>query len=56
MITCWRRLNRRTSSYRGELFYRLLQNAVLIDPVRYGDVTLAVRGLRPKHNMLGLVQ
>jgi hypothetical protein len=50
------RFNRRTSSYRGKLFYRLLQNAVLLDPVRYGDVTLAVRGPSPKHNMLGLVQ
>ena len=27
------RFNRRTSSHRGKLFYRLLQNAVKIDPV-----------------------
>ena len=44
------RFNRRTSSYRGKLFYRLLQNAVLLDPVQYGDLTLSVRGPSPKHN------
>ena len=46
------RFNRRTSSYRGKLFYRLLQNAVLLDPVQYGDLTLSVRGPSPKHNRL----
>ena len=45
------RFNRRTSSYRGKLFYRLLQNAVVIDPVRYHDMTMAVRGLRPTHKI-----
>jgi len=45
------RFNRRTSSYRGKLFYRLLQNAVVIDPVRYRDMTMAVRGLRPTHKI-----
>ena len=34
------RFNRRTSSYRGKLFYRLLQNAVVLDPVRYDDIIL----------------
>ena len=29
------RFNRRTSSYRGKLFYRLLENAVLIGPTTY---------------------
>lgn len=43
------RFNRRTSSYRGMLFYRLLQNAVVLDPVHYNDMTLVVRGLQPKH-------
>jgi len=45
------RFNRRTSSYRGKLFYRLLQNAVQIDPVSYHDMTMAVRGRRPKHKI-----
>ena len=29
------RFNRRTSSYRGKLFYRLLENVVLIGPTTY---------------------
>lgn len=33
------RFNRRTSRYRGKLFYRLLQNAVAIDAVSYKDIT-----------------
>ena len=45
------RFNRRTSSSRGKLFYRLLQNAVVIDPVSYHDITLAARGPRPKHKI-----
>lgn len=32
------RFNRRTSSSRGMLFYRLLQQAVVTPPVTYGDV------------------
>ena len=32
------RFNRRTSSSRGMLFYRLLQQAVVTDPVTYEDV------------------
>ena len=31
------RFNRKTSSYRGKLFYRLLENAVLIGPTTYED-------------------
>jgi len=45
------RFNRRTSSYRGKLFFRLLQNAVVLDPVRYDDIALKVRGPKPKHKM-----
>ena len=33
------RFNRRTSSSRGMLFYRLLQQAVVTEPVTYNDVT-----------------
>jgi transposase-like protein len=32
------RFNRRRSRARGLLFYRLLQQAALVDPVRYGDL------------------
>ena len=32
------RFNRRTSASRGMLFYRLLQQAVVTDPVTYDDV------------------
>lgn len=45
------RFNRRTSKSRGLLFYRLLQNAVVIDPVRYKDISLSVRGKKGKHKM-----
>jgi transposase-like protein/predicted RNA-binding Zn-ribbon protein involved in translation (DUF1610 family) len=33
------RFNRRTSTSRGKLFYRLLENAVCIKPTTYGDLT-----------------
>ena len=33
------RFNRRLSAQRGMLFYRLLQQAVLIDPVSYAELT-----------------
>ncbi len=46
------RFNRRTSTYRGKLFYRLLQNAVAIGPTRYHDMTKGVRGrTREPHNI-----
>ena len=45
------RFNRRRSSYRGKLFYRLLQNAVVLDPVRYDDITLEARDPKPKHKI-----
>lgn len=34
------RFNRRTSSSRGMLFYRLMQQAVATDPVTYADIVL----------------
>ena len=34
------RFNRRTSGSRGMLFYRLLQQAVVTDPVTYGDIVV----------------
>ena len=41
------RFNRRTSRYRGLLFYRLLQNAVKIAPTPYEKIKLGVRGKKP---------
>jgi len=46
------RFNRRTSCYRGKLFFRLLQNAVVIDPAPYKTLVRHARGPQPKdHNM-----
>lgn len=42
------RFNRRTSRYRGKLFYRLLQNAVSIDPVPFSEIRKGVRGPKSK--------
>lgn len=38
------RFNRRTSRYRGKLFYRLLQNTVVLDAVTYQDIVKGLRG------------
>ena len=43
------RFNRRTSRHRGKLFYRLMQQAVAVDPAPYDQLVKRVRG-RPKHN------
>jgi transposase-like protein len=46
------RFNRRTSRYRGKLFYRLIQQAVAIDPVPYLALVKHARGPKPKkHNI-----
>lgn len=45
------RFNRRTSQYRGKLFYRFLQQAVLTQPVTYDQVAKGVRGRVAKHNI-----
>jgi transposase-like protein len=45
------RFNRRTSRSRGLLFYRLLQNAVVVEHTGYNDIILGVRGRKPKHKM-----
>lgn len=46
------RFNRRSSAHRGKLFYRLLQNAMQIEPATYKTIIrdVPVRG-RQKHNM-----
>jgi transposase-like protein len=46
------RFNRRTSTHRGMLFMRLLQNAVQIDPTTYHQMIQHVRGRKPgNHNI-----
>ena len=46
------RFNRRTSRHRGKLFYRLVQQAVAIEPAPYKDMVKHVRGRKPrKHNI-----
>jgi hypothetical protein len=38
------RFNRRKSTHRGKLFYRLLQNAVNIEPITFNEIKKNVRG------------
>ena len=45
------RFNRRTSRSRGLLFFRLLQNAVVVEHTGYNDIVLGVRGRKSKHKM-----
>jgi transposase-like protein len=42
------RFNRRASKYRGKLFYRLVQQAVNVDPAPYESLIKHVRGRKPK--------
>lgn len=46
------RFNRRTSRSRGKLFYRLLQNAMVVGPAPYKDIIKGIRGVPPRnHNI-----
>ncbi len=46
------RFNRRTSKHRGKLFFRLLQNAVKVDPIIYKRMVKNVRGRKSlKHSI-----
>ena len=45
------RFNRRTSRHRGKLFYRLLQQAVAIEPVPLKSMVKHTRGRKPQHNI-----
>ena len=38
------RFNRRTSQHRGKLFYRLVQQAIVVDPAPYESIVKHVRG------------
>src|SRR5882672_2684492 len=42
------RFNRRTSRHRGKLFFRLLEQAMAVDPVPYTSMVKGVRGRRKK--------
>ncbi|MGF6724937.1 hypothetical protein P3T43_004307 [Paraburkholderia sp. GAS41] len=44
------RFNRRTSRSRGLLLYRLLEQAVIADPVTYGEVTRKSRPTKRSHS------
>ena len=44
------RFNRRTSRYRGKLFYRLVQQTVGVEPTPYKDMVKHVRG-RKSHEL-----
>jgi transposase-like protein len=43
------RFNRRTSRSRGKLFYRLLQNAMAVEPAPYKKLIKGIRGPRPRN-------
>ena len=46
------RFNRRRSNSRGMLFYRLLQNAVIVDPSTFKQMAKHIRGRKPHdHNI-----
>lgn len=47
------RFNRRTSQHRGKLFYRLLQNAVAVEPATYSSMVKGVRGPRRREDHKG---
>lgn len=46
------RFNRRTSASRGKLFYRLLQQAVVIEPTLVKEMIKHARGKKPDYKML----
>ena len=51
------RFNRRTSRSRGQLFYRLMQNAMAVGPASYKDVIKGIRGSdRQNHNIYGRLE
>jgi transposase-like protein len=46
------RFNRRTSRSRGRLFYRLVQQAVAVDPVPYAAMLRYTRGRKPRDHKI----
>jgi transposase-like protein len=48
------RFNRRTSRYRGKLFYRLIEQAVAIEPFPYSTLVKHARAPKPKPQHIGV--
>ncbi|MBE0634692.1 IS1595 family transposase, partial [Candidatus Bipolaricaulota bacterium] len=46
------RFNRRRADHRGLLFYRLLQNAMQIEPTTYRQMVKNVRGRKPSNHKM----
>ena len=46
------RFNRRTSRYRGKLFYRLIQQAIATEPKPFKQMIMHVRGPKPKDHKI----
>ena len=46
------RFNRRRSRHRGKLFYRLVQQAVAVEPVPYQSLVTHCRGRRPQNHQM----
>jgi hypothetical protein len=46
------RFNRRTSRSRGKLFYRLLQNAMAVEPAPYKEVIKGIRSRKPGNHSI----
>jgi len=44
------RFNRRRADHRGLLFFRFLQNAMMIEPTTYKQMVKSVRGPKPSHH------
>jgi transposase-like protein len=44
------RFNRRRAAHRGLLFFRLLQNAMEVEPTTYGQMVKSVRGRKPANH------
>lgn len=44
------RFNRRRADHRGLLFFRFLQNAMIIEPTTYKQMVKCVRGPKPSHH------
>jgi transposase-like protein len=45
------RFNRRTSQHRGKLFYRLIQQAVAVEPATLQSMIKNTRGRKPRYNI-----
>ena len=46
------RFNRRTSRHRGKLFYRLIQQAVVMEPEPYKQMVRHIRGPKPRNHIM----